>query len=179
VLTTCAGLWSYVMGDVVRFVERSPLRLIIAGRTSYMLSSFGEHLTGELVETCVLAAADAIGAQVNEFSVGTVFAEPVGGELGHHVYVVEFGEEIADQARIAAFTDAVDRTLAQRNEDYEERRVIARGVGAPVVHAVPPGTFAQWMKSLGKLGGQNKVPRVIGDPKLLAGLLEFVSRPHA
>ena len=62
VLTTCAGLWSYLIGDVVRFVDRSPPRLIITGRTSYMLSSFGEHLTGELIETCVLAAAEAIGA---------------------------------------------------------------------------------------------------------------------
>ena len=69
--------------------------------------------------------------------------------------------------------------LAQRNEDYEERRVIARGVGAPVVHAVPPGTFAQWMKSLGKLGGQNKVPRVISDQKLLNGLLGFIGQPQS
>lgn len=173
VLTTCAGLWSYVIGDVVRFVDRAPPRLLITGRTSYMLSSFGEHLTGELIETCVLAAADAIGAEVSEFSVGTVFAEQTGGELGHHVYVVEFGEAIEEAARVGAFTAAVDRELAQRNEDYDERRVIARGVGAPVVHAVPPGTFAAWMKSEGKLGGQNKVPRVIGDPKLLARLLQF------
>jgi hypothetical protein len=179
VLTTCAGLWSCLIGDVVRFVDRSPPRLIITGRTSYMLSSFGEHLTGELVETCVLAAAEAIGAQVNEFSVGTQFGERGAGELGHHVYVVEFGEPATEPARLAAFTDALDRTLAERNEDYAERRAIARGVGAPVVHAVPPGTFARWMKSLGKLGGQNKVPRVISDPKLLAGLLDFIARPRA
>jgi hypothetical protein len=104
-----------------------------------------------------------------------VFAGETGAELGHHVYVVEFGEAIADPARVAAFTEAVDRELARRNEDYEERRVIARGVGAPVVHAVPPGTFAAWMKSEGKLGGQNKVPRVIGDADLLARLLKFVT----
>ena len=175
VLTTCAGLWSYVIGDVVRFVDRSPPRLIITGRTSYMLSSFGEHLSGELIETCVLAAAEEISAQVNEFSVGTQFGEQ--GELGHHVYVVEFDQAVTDPARIDAFTAAVDRHLAQRNEDYEERRVIAKGVGAPVVHAVAPGTFAQWMKSLGKLGGQNKIPRVIGDQKVLSGLLTFIGKP--
>lgn len=174
VLTTCAGLWSYVIGDVVRFVDRAPPRLVITGRTSYMLSSFGEHISGELIETCVLAAAGAIGAEVSEFSVGTAFSEKAGGELGHHIYVVEFGETIGDPGRIAAFTGAIDRELAGRNEDYEERRVIARGVGAPVVHAVPPGTFAAWMKSEGRLGGQNKVPRVIGDPQLLRRLLDFV-----
>ncbi len=175
VLTTCAGLWSYVIGDVVRFVDRAPPRLVITGRTSYMLSSFGEHISGELIETCVLAAAEAIDAQISEFSVGTVFAGQTGAELGHHVYVVEFDEAVADPARVEAFTRAIDRELAQRNEDYEERRVIARGVGAPVVHAVPPGTFAAWMKSEGKLGGQNKVPRVIGDPELLGRLLRFVT----
>jgi len=175
VLTTCAGLWSYVIGDVVRFVDRAPPRLIITGRTSYMLSSFGEHISGELIETCVLAAAEEIGAQVDEFSVGTRFSEQRGGELGHHVYVVEFAEAVTEPARVQAFTAAIDRELARRNEDYEERRVIARGVGAPEVHAVPPGTFAAWMKSRGRLGGQNKVPRVIGDPGLLAGLLEFVA----
>jgi acyl-CoA synthetase (AMP-forming)/AMP-acid ligase II len=178
VLTTCAGLWSYVIGDVVRFVDKAPPRLIITGRTSYMLSSFGEHVSGELIETCVLAAAEAIGAQINEFSVGTQFPETGAGELGHHVYVVEFSEQIADPTRLAAFTNAIDRGLAERNEDYQERRVIAGGVSAPVVHAVPPGTFAQWMKSLGKLGGQNKVPRVIADQQQLTGLLDFIARPR-
>lgn len=176
VLTTCAGLWSYVIGDVVRFIDLSPPRLIITGRTSYMLSSFGEHLTGELVETCVLAAADAVSAEVSEFSVGTRFSEPGSGELGHHVYVVEFRDGVPDPSRLAAFRDAIDRELATRNEDYEERRVIATGVGAPEVHTVPAGSFAQWMKSRGKLGGQNKIPRVISDAKLLAGLLEFAGR---
>jgi hypothetical protein len=173
VLTTCAGLWSYVIGDVVRFVDRDPPRLLISGRTSYMLSSFGEHLTGELIETCVLKAAERIGADVSEFSVGTRYSED-GRELGHHVYVVEFGSLGPEPARLQAFTAAVDEELARRNEDYEERRVIAAGVGAPEVHAVPPGTFAAWMKSQGKLGGQNKVPRVIGDQALLAGLLGFI-----
>ena len=177
VLTTCAGLWSYVIGDVVRFVDRSPPRLIITGRTSYMLSSFGEHLTGELVETCVLAAADSISAGVTEFSVGTRFGESGSGELGHHVYIVEFTGGVPDPARVEAFRNAIDRELATRNEDYEERRAIATGLGAPEVCAVPSGSFAQWMKGRGKLGGQNKVPRVISDAKLLAGLLEFAGGP--
>jgi hypothetical protein len=174
VFTTCAGLWSYVIGDVVRFVDRSPPRLVIAGRTSYMLSSFGEHLTGELVESCVLKAAETIGAEVSEFSVGTRFGEGGGAELGHHVYVVEFAAGVPESARIEAFRQAIDKALATANEDYEERRAIGSGVGAPEVHPVPPGTFAAWLKSQGKLGGQNKVPRVIGDPKMLAGLLGFV-----
>ncbi len=172
-LTTCAGLWSYMIGDVVRFVDLAPPRILITGRTSYMLTAFGEHLTGELVETCVLKAAEEIGATVSEFSVGTEFSE-VRGKLGRHVYVVEFVEPVMEAERVAAFTAAVDRLLAERNEDYCERRVIASGVQAPVVHTVSPGTFAAWMKSRGKLGGQHKVPRVINDADLLANLLHFI-----
>ncbi len=140
-LTTCAGLWSYMIGDVVRFVDRRPARIQITGRTSYMLSAFGEHLTGELVETCVLAAAESIGAGVPEFAVGTEFAE-AGGALGRHAYVVEFDPQVAEADRVTRFAEAIDRELASRNEDYEERRVIPTGVRMPVVHAVPPGTFA-------------------------------------
>lgn len=176
-LTTCAGLWSYLIGDVVRFVDRAPPRILITGRTSYMLSSFGEHLTGELIETCVLAAGAAVGAEIAEFTVGTEFAEK-GGALGRHVYVVEFAPAIASVERVEAFTTAVDRELASRNEDYDERRVIPTGVRRPVVHAVAPGTFAKWLKSIGKYGGQNKVPRVIGDASQLRSLLDFIAR-HA
>ncbi len=174
-LTTCAGLWSYVIGDVVRFVDTKPPRLIITGRTSYMLSSFGEHLTGDLVETAVLAAAREAGSEVSEFAVGTAFSTDR-DSLGHHVYVVEFIEADRQTECVDAFTRAVDRILQERNEDYQERRAVDVGVGAPVVHAVPPGTFAAWMKSIGKLGGQNKVPRVIGDPSQLKGLLDFIKR---
>jgi hypothetical protein len=163
---------------VVRFVDTDPPRLVITGRTSYMLSSFGEHLTGELVETAVLAAADAIGAQIGEFAVGTRFSE-ARGALGHHVYVVEFARPVTEPARLALFRHSVDRILSERNEDYCERRVVDGGVKEPEVHAVPPGTFAAWMKSIGKLGGQNKVPRIIGDQKLLAGLLAFIGAPQA
>lgn len=172
-LTTCAGLWGYVIGDVVRFVDRSPPRILITGRTSYMLTAFGEHLTGALVETAVLAAASAINAQVSEFAVGTEFSE-IEGELGRHVYVVEFLEAVDDPARIDAFGATVDRELQERNEDYRERRAVDVGVKAPVVHTVPPGTFAAWMKSIGKLGGQNKVPRVISDQQVMTSLLDFV-----
>jgi GH3 auxin-responsive promoter. len=178
VLTTCAGLWSYVIGDVVRFVDRRPPRILITGRTSYMLSSFGEHLTGDLVEKCVLAASETIGATMGEFAVGTQFAE-TGGALGRHVYVVEFDPGINETDRVIGFANAVDRELATRNEDYEERRVIATGVKMPVVLSVPPGTFAGWMKSIGKLGGQNKVPRVINDQTQLKSLLDFAERSGA
>lgn len=173
-LTTCAGLWGYLIGDVVRFVDTRPPRLLITGRTSYMLSSFGEHLTGELVETCVIAAARATGLDVAEFAVGTQFAQGR-GEWGRHAYVVEFVGGVPDEARLTVFREAVDRELAGRNEDYDERRRVPTGLKEPVIEPMPPGGFARWLKSRGRLGGQNKVPRVIGDQELLRGLRAFAA----
>ncbi len=177
-LTTCAGLWSYLIGDVVRFVDTRPPRLLIVGRTSYMLSSFGEHLTGELVETCALAAARQNGLDIAEFAVGTQFGQGR-GEWGRHAYVVEFVGSVPDTAKLQAFRDALDRELASRNEDYEERRKVPTGLKEPVIEPMPPGGFAAWLKSRGRLGGQNKVPRVIGDQTVLQGLRAFAAEQQA
>lgn len=172
VLTTNAGLWSYVLGDTVRFVTRAPPRLLVTGRTSYMLSAFGEHLIGEEIERAVEHAARAIGATVTDFSVGAIYptsAEPRGG----HLFVVEFGEE-QGPGQLEAFAGRLDAALAEANLDYRDHRARDFGMVPPRVLAVPSGRFEAWMKSRGKLGGQNKVPRVINDPDLFRGLREFV-----
>ncbi len=159
VLTTCAGLWSYVVGDTVRFVEKLPPRILVTGRTSYGLSAFGEHLIGEEIDDAVAAAAKAIGADVADFTTGPVFPED---GPGHHLYVVEFAAAVPPDAA-EKFARALDRTLAARNADYAEHRAGDFGMGAPRAVFVTPGTFAAWMRSRGKLGGQNKVPRVVAD----------------
>jgi hypothetical protein len=176
VLTTCAGLWSYVIGDVVRFVDLDPPRLLVTGRTAYMLSAFGEHVTGELVETTLLAAAKEIDASINEFAAGSCHTSEQGGNLGHHVYVVEFVGPAVSAEDEQIFARAADRILQEKNEDYRERRDLPLGLGKPDVRIVPPGTFSEWMKSRGKLGGQHKVPRVISDAKVLESLLEYSQR---
>ena len=84
-ITSCAGLWSYLLGDTVRFVDRSPPRLLVTGRTAYGLSAFGEHLTGEEIEAALLGAAAAEGVLVAEYTVGPVFA----GALGGHRWLLE------------------------------------------------------------------------------------------
>lgn len=156
VLTSNAGLWSYVLGDTVRFIETKPPRLLITGRTSYGLSAFGEHLTGEEIDRAVALAAAEIGAGVADYTMGPVF---IG--RGHHLYVVELDRRAADAENFAA---TIDRALSQANADYAEHRRDGYGMAPPQVVLVPPGSFAVWMKSRGKLGGQNKVPRVIADP---------------
>jgi uncharacterized protein (DUF1778 family) len=172
VLSTCSGCWSYVVGDTVRFTSLKPPRILITGRTSYSLSAFGEHLIGEEVEDAVAAAAAATGTTVTDFSVGAVYPEGA-GELGGHLYVVEFHDGAAAPA---AFARVIDETLSKRNDDYRAHRAEGFGMRAPEVRAVPAGAFAQWMKSRGRLGGQNKVPRIINDQQLFADLQRFVAR---
>ncbi len=172
ILTTNAGLWTYVLGDTVRFIERSPPRLLITGRTSYMLSAFGEHLIDEEIETAVATAADAIGASVTDYSVGALMPETA-GDLGQHLFIVEFDDRVPDRDALASFAASVDRCLSATNEDYEAHRAGGYGLKGPAIQSVPPGSFAAWMKSRGKLGGQHKVPRIITDPTLFSNLRQF------
>ncbi|HUN38902.1 MAG TPA: GH3 auxin-responsive promoter family protein [Acetobacteraceae bacterium] len=169
VLSSNAGLFSYVLGDTVRFVERRPPRVLITGRLSYMLSAFGEHLIGEEIDQAIVEAATSVGATVSDYAVTAVFpAGPL--DRGGHRFVVEFAAPVPD-AVLAAFANALDTALSEENADYAAHRQMMR---APAVVAVLPGGFAQWMRHRGRLGGQNKVPRVIADPALFADLERFI-----
>lgn len=171
VLTTNAGLWSYVIGDVVRFVERSPPRLLVTGRTAWMLSAFGEHVTGEEIALALENAAAAQGIAVAEWCCGPEFA----GALGRHRLILEAA---SDPARAAPLAAAFDAALQADNEDYAAHR---RGgqMLPPEVAIVPPGAFEAWMRAQGKLGGQHKVPRVIADPARFAAAASALTAPHA
>ncbi|WP_217363002.1 GH3 auxin-responsive promoter family protein [Roseicella sp. DB1501] len=162
VATTCAGLWSYVLGDTVRFLDRRPPRLLVTGRIAYDLSAFGEHLGGEEIERVLLATAGRLGLVVAEYMVGPVFG-PVQG--GHH-WLVEAAAPVDPTLgpRLAA---ALDAALMTTNADYAAHR--RGGQMAPAeVRLLPGGAFAAWMRAEGKLGGQHKVPRVLADPERFA-----------
>ncbi|MDO9711313.1 GH3 family domain-containing protein [Paracraurococcus lichenis] len=162
IVTSCAGLWSYVLGDTVRFVDRAPPRLLVTGRTSYSLSAFGEHLSGEEIERALLTAAGMLGIGIAEYTVGPVF----GAVRGHHRWLVE-PAAAADPALAPRLAAALDAALTAANDDYAVHR---RGgqMDAPEVVLLPPGAFAAWMRAQGKLGGQHKVPRVLADPARFA-----------
>ncbi len=153
VVSTCAGLWSHLIGDTVRFESLDPPLMSFTGRTKYTLSAFGEHLISEEVEAAISRAATATGAAVGEWHVGPVFH----GALGHHLYVIEFRNDPSD---LAEFRQILDADLADRNADYQAHR--AEGVGLPLPELIiaRPGGFESWMRSKGKLGGQHKVPRM-------------------
>lgn len=162
VLTTCAGLFSYVLGDTVRFERRDPPLLRFTGRTKYFLSAFGEHLISEEIEKAVSLAAEATGALVVDFHVGPIFpTQP--NTPGRHRYYVEFSRPPAD---LDQFTRKLDEALHDLNKDYVAYRVGSISLGMPEVVPVRTGGFGDWMKSRGKFGGQHKLPRMDNSGKL-------------
>ena len=173
VLTNVSGMWSYVLGDTVKFVDLNPTRILITGRTSYSLSAFGEHLIAEEVEKAVSLAAKKHNLQINDYSVGAVFPKDK-EDLGGHLYIIEFNQDLPDESKLNLISADIDKTLCELNEDYAAHRAGGFGLKAPQIICVKAGTFAAWMKSRGKLGGQNKVPRLISDAGLFSGLHEFI-----
>jgi hypothetical protein len=170
VMTTCAGLWSYVVGDTVCFEKREPPLLRFTGRTRYFLSAFGEHLISEEVERAVAEAAEATGAAVSDFHVGPVFPEHPEAP-GRHRYLVEFAES---PSALAQFTSALDAALCGLNADYQAHRAGDLTLAPPDVWPVRPGGFADWLRSRGQLGGQHKVPRMDNTGKLTTELCRWL-----
>ncbi|AMV28171.1 GH3 auxin-responsive promoter [Gemmata sp. SH-PL17] len=156
VITSCAGVWSYLVGDTVAFEKRNPPLIRFTGRTKYFLSAFGEHLISEEVEKAVTHAATVCGVNALDFHVGPVFpSQP--GKPGHHLYLIEFADQTPDTSR---FAKEIDEELTRINEDYGPHRVGDLAMLVPEVRVVKRGGFDEWMKARGKYGGQNKVPRM-------------------
>ena len=167
VLTSCAGVWSYLVGDTVAFESRTPPLIRFTGRTKYFLSAFGEHLISEEVERAVAHAGRVCGADAIDFHVGPVFPA---GRAGHHLYLIEFAAGAPD---LTKFAQEIDAELTRINEDYGPHRVNDLAMGVPVVRAVRHGGFAEWMKARGKYGGQNKVPRMDNGGTMTADMLAW------
>ena len=159
-VTTCAGLWSYDLGDIVRFTSLRPLKLLITGRHRQCISPFGENVIGEYVEEAVVHACRLTGARVAEFTVGPRYADPPRRPRPAHEYVIEFVVPPPDPG---AFARAIDAKVAERSLDYAVKRRGDLLLGPVEVTPVPAGTFYEWMRRRGMLGGQHKVPRCAGD----------------
>ncbi len=173
VVSSCAGLWSYIIGDTVRFVNRHPPRLVVTGRLSYSLSVFGEHLIGEELERAVAFAAAAIGCTVKEFTVGAVVPQDPQSP-GTHIYLVEFSQSTISNEQQVDFVTLLDEQLCLLNEDYQSHRAEGYGLSKPQLTWLRTGAFEAWMKERGKLGGQHKVPRVVVDHELFSSLQNFM-----
>jgi hypothetical protein len=165
-MTTCAGLWSYVLGDQVTFESHDPPLLRFSGRIRQTLSAFGEHLIGEEVEKAITMAAAAVENSVIDFHVGPEFPRN-GDTVGHHHFLVEFAQPIRE---LPIFGQVLDQELVQLNEDYAAHRAGNVALRPPRITIVPPGGFRSWMRQRGQLGGQHKVPRIDPTGQLTAQL---------
>jgi hypothetical protein len=174
IVSTCAGMWAYILGDTVRLVDTEPMRLMVTGRTSYLLSAFGEHVIEEEIAAAMTEAAEAIGTDVSDYSVSPVIGEEGQPSGGHH-YIVECTRDATDAACAETFVARLDARLKDLNADYREKRHKDFGLRRPIVQFAPPGTFAAWMRRRNRLGGQNKVPRIIHDAMLFENLKSFAA----
>lgn len=165
ILHTNAGLWGYNLGDTVQFVSKNPYRLVVSGRVKHFISAFGEHVIGKEVEESILPVAKAVGAHIVEFTVAPQVNPPEGG-LPYHEWFVEFDTPPED---LAAFALDVDARLRVQNIYYDD--LIAGNILRPlVIRSLGKDAFRNYMKSQGKLGGQNKVPRLSNDRKIVEEL---------
>ena len=166
VISTNAGLWRYRIGDTVRVTSLSPFRVQVAGRIKHFINAFGEEVIVENADRAIQAASTATGALVREYTAAPIYFEA--GEKGGHEWLVEFD---APPASLTEFTEALDRELKEVNSDYAAKRHKDMALGMPVLKAVPPNTFYNWLKSKGKLGGQHKVPRLSNNREYLEEIL--------
>lgn len=168
ILNTNAGLWGYSIGDTVKFVSRNPYKILVTGRIKHFISAFGEHVIGEEVEHALLTVANKEGVGITEFTVAPQVATPH-GELPYHEWFVEFSSPPAD---LAAFSKKVDEALQQKNIYYFD--LIEGKILQPlIIRSLKKDTFVSYMRSQGKLGGQNKVPRLSNDRKIADELSSF------
>lgn len=167
VLTTNAGLWAYALGDMVKFVSKDPYRILVTGRVKHFISAFGEHVIAEEVEAAMLQACAESGATVAEFTVAPM-VNPT-GELSYHEWWVEFANEPNNQK---LFAETIDTVMRQKNVYYDDLRV-GNMLQAVKVRVLRKGAFGEYMKSQGKLGGQNKIPRLTNDRKIADALTAY------
>lgn len=168
IISTNAGLWSYNLGDTVQFTSTKPYRVIVSGRIKHFISAFGEHVIAKEVEYAIKEAMTNTNVSINEFTVAPQINPPEGG-LPYHEWLIEFEKE---PDNIDAFEKKIDETLQKQNSYYFDliEGKILRGLK---IRKLEKNTFSEYMKSIGKLGGQNKVQRLSNDRKIADILIKL------
>lgn len=169
IINSNAGLWGYNIGDTVKFVSTNPYRLIVSGRIKHFISAFGEHVIGEEVEYALLKVANEQGIKITEFTVAPNIAQDNGSS--YHEWFIEFENEPADMAQ---FIIQVDDNLRSKNVYYDD--LIAGNILDRLkIRKIKRNGFIDYMKGIGKLGGQNKVPRLSNDRIIATALQPYVN----
>ncbi|WP_254092580.1 GH3 auxin-responsive promoter family protein [Dawidia soli] len=170
VITTNAGLWRYSIGDTIKFTSLSPYRIRISGRTKHFINAFGEEVIVENAEAAITTACDHTGAVIDNFTAAPVYLAE--GKKGGHEWIIEFKVK---PASLHEFGHVLDQALRKINSDYDAKRAHDLALVAPIIHSVEEGTFYNWMKSRGKLGGQNKVPRLSNNREYVDDILRMMA----
>ena len=160
IISTNAGLWAYNIGDTIAFTSTKPYRVVVTGRIKHYISAFGEHVIGKEVETALQNALSGTNISVNEFTVAPQI-NPITG-LPYHEWLIEFDHEPED---LEAFAQKIDLEMRQQNVYYDDL-IKGHVLRTIVITKVAKNGFQEYMKSIGKLGGQNKLPRLSNDRKI-------------
>jgi hypothetical protein len=169
IISTNGGLWRYIVGDTIQFVSTNPFRIKVSGRLKHFINAFGEEVIVDNADKAVAAASKACNALVNDYTGAPIYFSNEGN--GGHEWLIEF-EEIP--SNMALFIDILDTTLKQINSDYEAKRHKDIALLKPTVHALKKGSFNEWLKAKGKLGGQHKVPRLSNDRVIIDDIKAFL-----
>jgi hypothetical protein len=174
IISTNAGLWRYLIGDTIRFTSLSPYRIQITGRTKHFMNAFGEEVIVDNADRALGEACRQTGAIIREYTAAPIYFSD--HKSGGHEWIIEFDKKPAEFER---FVDLLDETLRRINSDYDAKRFKDIALHRPVVHTVPVDTFFKWMKERGKLGGQNKVPRLANNREYVDSILKMMNRVAA
>lgn len=171
VISTNSGLWRYIVGDTVKFVSKYPHRIVITGRTKHFINAFGEEVMVDNAEKALMEACKKTNAIVSEFTAAPVFIST--NNKGKHQWLVEF-DKLPDEMEV--FVDFLDKSLQEINSDYEAKRYKDLNLEKLEVVIARKNLFVDWFKEKGKLGGQNKVPRLSNNRQYIDVLLEMNNR---
>ncbi len=160
IISTNAGLWGYNIGDTIQFTSLKPYRIVVSGRIKHYISAFGEHVIGKEVESALQEAMEGTNVRVNEFTVAPQITPNEG--LPYHEWFIEFENEPED---LDAFALQIDQAMRKQNVYYDDL-IVGHVLRYLIVTKIPKNGFQEYMKSIGKLGGQNKLPRLSNDRKI-------------
>jgi hypothetical protein len=168
IISTNGGLWRYQIGDTIMFTSKFPFKFIITGRTKHFINAFGEEVIVDNTDKAIAIACNKTGASVKDYTVAPYYISS--NDKGCHEWFIEF--EIPP-SNLENFTAELDKALQSLNSDYEAKRFKDIALTAPRIHVLKENTFYNWLKKKGKLGGQNKVPRLSNDRKIADEILQF------
>lgn len=167
VISTNGGLWRYLLGDTIKFISKDPYKIVVSGRIKHYINAFGEEVIVDNTDNAIRIACEKTGAVVNEYTAAPVYFSEQNN--GCHEWLIEFEKK---PEYMEAFIKELDLALQSINSDYEAKRYKNIALRQPIIHALPKGSFINWLQKKGKLGGQHKVPRLSNERKYIEEILQ-------